>query len=61
MASTGFSWASSLRRIHTRLVTSLAEQQLFLAGPRAVDVDGREDALVDQAAVEVHSPCCRWP
>ena len=29
------------------------QQQLFLAGSAAVDVDGREDALVDHLAVEV--------
>src|SRR6266446_10935199 len=35
------------------LVLVLAEQLLFLAGARGLDVDGREDALLRQLAVEV--------
>ncbi len=53
IASTGFSWDRSLRRIQTRFRTSFGEQELLLAGAGAVDVDRREDALVHQPAVEV--------
>ncbi len=53
MASTVFSCVSSLRRIQTRLSASRRQQQLLLAGARAGHVDGGEDALLHQAAVEV--------
>ena len=52
MASTGESGLSTLRSTQMRCRSSLGMQQLFLARARALNVDGREDALVDQLAVE---------
>ncbi len=53
IASTVDIWFRILRRIQTLFSWSLGHQQLFLAGAGAVDVDGREDAAVDQLAVQV--------
>ena len=53
MLSTVDSGLSTLRSTQTRCSSPLGHQELFLAGARLVDVDRREDALVDQLAVEV--------
>ena len=52
IASTALSCESSLRRIQTRLSVLRGEQQLLLTGRGALDIDGREDALFEQAPVE---------
>ncbi len=54
MLSTGESGDRSFRRIQIRLSSSGGQQQLFLPGAGAVDVDGREDALLRQLPVQMN-------
>ncbi len=58
MASTGESGFSTLRSTQMRVQVFLRDQQLFLTRAGALNVDGREGALVDQLAVENDFRCC---
>ena len=53
MVSTGDSGLSTLRRIADAVEFFLGHQQLFLARAALVDVDGRENALVHQLAIQM--------
>ena len=54
MAASSSIGCSSLRRIHIFCSSSGLGQQLFLARAGAIDVDGREDALLGDPAIQVH-------
>ena len=61
IASTGLQRIQNLAQNPDPLQVFLRNQQLFLTRTRALNIDRREDALVDQLAVEDHFRCCPCP